>query len=250
MSKENSGLVDKVVVMTGGCGFLGQYFSALLRQAGAKVVVTDVAKGAEMVMDVTDQQSIDAGLEKVRQEQGRIDAVINNAAIDPKFDVGAAVNKHEFVNYPEEAMQQSVNVNLLGTWRVCKAAIKIMREQGFGNIVNVASFYGVTPPRQEIYPAGTEKPVDYTLTKAGVIMLSRHIASQFGRDGIRCNVLAPGGVMKDQPKEWQERYSQHTSLGRMSTPEEVSDALLFLVGDQSRGMTGEVLVVDAGWRSR
>jgi NAD(P)-dependent dehydrogenase (short-subunit alcohol dehydrogenase family) len=250
MSKEKKILEDKVVVMTGGCGFLGKYFSDLLQEAGAKVIVTDVTKEADIIMDVTDQKAIDEVLKKISQEQGKIDVVINNAAIDPKFDIGAAQNKHEFVNYPEEAMQQSVNVNLLGTWRVCKGAIRVMCEQGFGNIVNVASFYGVTPPRQEIYPTGTEKPVDYALTKAGVIMLSRHIASQFGRSGIRCNVLAPGGVIKDQPKDWQERYSQHTSLGRMSTPEEVSDALLFLVSDQSRGMTGECLVVDAGWRSR
>ncbi|HBE90943.1 MAG: hypothetical protein A3E37_01720 [Candidatus Andersenbacteria bacterium RIFCSPHIGHO2_12_FULL_46_9] len=250
MSRENKSLKGKVVVLTGGVGFLGQYFSRLLREVGVVVIVTDVAKEADVIMDVTDQDSIDQGLKEIRQEQGKIDVVINNAAIDPKFDIGAAQNKYEFVNYPEEAMQQSVNVNLLGTWRVCKTAIKIMCEQGFGNIVNVASFYGVTPPRQEIYPTGTEKPVDYPVTKAGVIMLSRHIASQFGRDGIRCNVLAPGGVVREQAKDFQEKYSEHTSLGRMSTPEEVSDALLFLVSDNSRGMTGEVLVVDAGWRSR
>ena len=238
------------MVLTGGCGFLGKYFSRLLREAGAKVIVTDVTKGADLIMDVTDQKSIDRSLEEITKEHGKIDVIINNAAIDPKFDVGVKQNQHEFVNYPEEAMQQSINVNLLGTWRMCKTAVKIMREQGFGNIVNVASFYGVTPPRQEIYPAGTEKPVDYPVTKAGVIMLSRQIASQFGRDGIRCNVLAPGGVLKEQSLEFQAEYERHTSLGRMTMPDEVSDALLFLASDRSRGMTGEVLVVDAGWRSR
>ncbi len=238
------------MVLTGGCGFLGKYFSRLLLEAGAKVIVTDVTKGADLIMDVTDQKSIDGSLEEITKEHGKIDVMINNAAIDPKFDVGVKQNQYEFVNYPEEAMQQSINVNLLGTWRVCKTAVKIMREQGFGNIVNVASFYGVTPPRQEIYPAGTEKPVDYPVTKAGVIMLSRQIASQFGRDGIRCNVLAPGGVLKEQSLEFQAEYERHTSLGRMTMPDEVSDALLFLASDRSRGMTGEVLVVDAGWRSR
>lgn len=250
MKQDQNSLAGKVVILTGGCGFLGGYFSRYLRAAGAVVVVTDVTKGADMTMDVTDQRSINEVFRQVKNEQGRIDVVINNAAIDPKFDKDADQNKRAFVNYPEEAMAQSINVNMLGTWRVCKTAIQIMQKQGHGNIVNIASFYGVTPPRQEIYPAGTEKPVDYPMTKAAVIMLSRHIASQFGRDGIRCNVLAPGGVIKEQAKEFQEKYAGQTALGRMSTPEEVSEALLFLVGGQSRGMTGEVLVVDGGWRSR
>jgi len=125
-----------------------------------------------------------------------------------------------------------------------------MREQGYGNIVNISSFYGVTPPRQKIYPEGTEKPVDYPMTKAALIMLTRHVAAQFGRDGVRCNALAPGGVLNKHDKGFQKRYGANTSLGRMSEPEEVAEGLKFLVSDRSRGMTGEVLVVDAGWRSR
>jgi len=243
-------LTGKVVVVTGGCGFLGTRFTAALREAGAVVVVTDVAAGADEKMDVTSQQSVDEILAKVVKEHGKIDVVINNAAIDPKFDEAADKNQRQFVNYPEEAMKQSVEVNMLGTWRVCKTAVKIMQEQGEGNIVNIASFYGVTPPRQEIYPAGCEKPVDYPMTKAAIVMLTRHIASQFGKSGIRCNALAPGGVLNKHDKDFQEKYGANTSLGRMSEPEEVAQALLFLVSDQSRGMTGEVLVVDGGWRSR
>jgi NAD(P)-dependent dehydrogenase (short-subunit alcohol dehydrogenase family) len=247
MSKDLEG---KIMVLTGGCGFLGSYFSKALRGAGATVVVTDVVEGADEIMDVTDQQSVDAVFAKVVKKHGKIDVVINNAAIDPKFDESATKNQRQFVNYPEEAMQQSVDVNLLGTWRVCKAAVKQMEKQGHGNIVNVASFYGVTPPRQEIYPEGTEKPVDYPMTKAAIVMLTRHIASQFGRAGIRCNALAPGGVLNKHDKEFQEKYAAHTSLRRMSDPDEVADSLLYLVSEASRGMTGEVLVVDGGWRSR
>ena len=147
-------------------------------------------------------------------------------------------------------MHQSIDVNLLGAWRVCKAAVSHMQTVGGGTIVNVASFYGVTPPRQEIYPDGTEKPADYGMTKAGLIMLTQHIASQFGRAGIRANVLAPGGVQRNHDETFVAAYSEHTSLGRMNTPEEVADALVFLCSDASRGMTGETLVVDAGWRSR
>lgn len=248
--KKHSDLDGKVVLLTGGRGFLGAYFTEALKGAGAKVIVTDVVEGADEIMDVTDQGSVDAVFAKVAKEHGQIDVVINNAAIDPKFDESASKNEKQFVNYPEEAMQKSIDVNLLGTWRVCKAAIKQMQEQGYGNVVNVASFYGITPPRQEIYPQDTEKPVDYPITKAAIVMLTRHIASQFGRVGIRCNALAPGGVLNKHDEEFQKKYAAHTSLGRMSEPEEVADTLVFLASDASRGMTGEVVAVDGGWRSR
>ena len=81
-------------------------------------------------------------------------------------------------------------------------------------------------------------------------MLTRQIASQFGRDGIRANALAPGGVFNEHDDEFVDKYKTHTSLDRMNTPEEIADALVFLCSPASRGMTGETLVVDAGWRSR
>lgn len=250
-------LKNNVVLLTGAAGFLGGYFTKALRDAGATVIASDVTDQGDVVLDVTDQASIDSAFDRIVSEHGRIDVVINNAAIDPKFDASADHNDLTFTEYPEEAMRQSVDVNLLGTWRVCKAAIRQMKAQGpsddaghAGTIVNVASFYGITPPRQELYEAGKEKPVDYPMTKAGIVMLTRHIASQFGRDGIRVNALAPGGVVRDHDQAFQDRYGAHTSLGRMNTPEEVTDALLFLASDASGGMTGETLAVDAGWRSR
>jgi NAD(P)-dependent dehydrogenase (short-subunit alcohol dehydrogenase family) len=257
--KSTHDLTGKVVLLTGAAGFLGSYFVRALREAGATVMATDIAQGAEVHLDVTDQSSVDAVFHEVLQEHNRIDVVINNAAINPKFDADAPQNVLTFVDYPEEAMRASVEVNLLGAWRVCKTAVKHMLEQSpspkasasqRGNIVNIASFYGVTPPRQEIYREGTEKPVDYAITKAGLIMLTRQIASQFGRQGIRANALAPGGVRNKQDDEFQRRYSVNTSLARMTEPEEIADALVFLVSDASRGMTGETLIVDSGWSSR
>jgi NAD(P)-dependent dehydrogenase (short-subunit alcohol dehydrogenase family) len=243
-------LTGKVVLLTGASGFLGGYFTKALREAGATVVTTDVVPGVDLRLDVTDQSSVDAAFEQVIGDHGRVDAVINNAAINPKFDADAPQNTQAFVNYPEEAMRASVEVNLLGAWRMCKAAVRHMSQQRSGVIVNIASFYGVTPPRQEIYQASTEKPVDYAITKAGLIMLTRHVASQFGRQGIRANALAPGGVRNKQDDEFQQRYSANTSIGRMAEPEEVAAALVFLASDASRGMTGETLIVDGGWSSR
>lgn len=239
-------LKNKKILIVGGSGFLGKYFDQAITREGGVAIVADVSGDFDVELDVTDQKSIDTAFEQVLAEHGHLDAVVNSAALDPKFDQGVAHNQKDFMNYPEELMQKTVDVNLLGAWRVCKSAVK----NKIPNIVNVASFYGLTPPRQEIYPQGTEKPVDYPITKAGVIMLTRHLASQFGKDGIRCNALAPGGVLKGHAEDFQEKYAQHTSLKRMNAPEEVADSLVFLLSDSSRGMTGETLVVDNGWVSR
>jgi NAD(P)-dependent dehydrogenase (short-subunit alcohol dehydrogenase family) len=241
---------DKIVLLTGAGGFLGKYFIEALEGAGATVIKTDLGSEADYQMDVTDQAQIDEVFKKVVEKYGRVDVVINNAAIDPKFDKGVDQNEVNFMNYPEEAMRQSVEVNMLGAWRVSKVAVSQMLKQGGGNIVNVASFYGVTPPRQEIYPDGKEKPVDYPMTKAALVMLTRHMAAQFGSQGIRSNALAPGGVLNNHDESFIKKYGAHTSLGRMNKPEEIANALLFLVSDDSSGMTGETLVVDCGWRSR
>ncbi len=247
---EKSGVENKIVLLTGASGFLGGYFVKALEEAGAMVVKTDIEGDVDYKMDVTDQIQIDGVFKEAAEKYGRIDVVVNNAAIDPKFGKDGDQNAVNFMNYPEEAMRQSVEVNMLGAWRVCKTAVGCMKEQKRGNIVNVASFYGVTPPRQEIYPPGKEKPVDYPMTKAALIMLTRHIASQFGQVGIRANALAPGGVLNNHDGSFIKKYSVHTSVGRMNEPEEIADTLLFLVSDASRGMTGETLVVDCGWRSR
>jgi len=246
---ETTNLDGVVILLTGGAGFLGGHFSEALVRAGATVVVTD-RENTDVIMDVTNQQSIDKAFAQVVAEHGKVDVVINNAARDAKFESKDQQNQMDFTTYPEEAMQASVDVNILGAWRVCKTAVKHMKEAGSGTIVNVASFYGMTPPRQEMYPEGTEKPIDYAITKAALVMLTRQIASQFGRDGIRANALAPGGVFNNHDEEFVDQYQAHTSLGRMNTPEEIADALVFLCSSASRGMTGETLVVDAGWRSR
>lgn len=243
-------LYGSIILLTGSSGFLGKYFTDALREAGGTVITSDITGNVDKIMDITSQESIDNTFTEIISKHKKIDIVINNAAVDPKFDNTSDKNRNDFTNYPEEAMQQSIDVNLMGTWRVCKTAIRHMQEQKQGNIVNISSFYGVTPPKQEIYPENTEKPVDYPITKAAIIMLTRHIASQFGRQGIRSNALAPGGVIKNHDEEFQQKYSENTSLGRMNTPEEIAQALIFICSEASSGMTGETLVVDSGWRSR
>lgn len=253
-------LEGKTVLVTGGAGFLGRYFVEALHAAGARVGVADSNEEAarslaaeygdavfSLPLDVTLQDSVDAAFKSAVDQYGAIDVVINNAAIDPKFDPSASLNEREFTQYPEDAMRQSVEVNMLGYWRVAKAAVAHMKERNEGHIINISSIYGLSVPHQDIYPEGTQKPVDYGMTKAAIQYLTRYIAGTYGKDGIRSNALVYGGVLKGHDSEFQEKYGHYSMLGRMVEPGEVAPPLVFLASDAARGMTGHLLVVDGGF---
>lgn len=240
-------LTDKVILLTGGAGFLGQHFTQALRGAGGTVVVTDITDTADIQMDVTNKDSIQEAFAQVVKGYGQVDVVINNAAIDPKFDQYANQNAKLFENYPEDLLRQSLDVNLLGYLLVAQEAVKQMLKQNGGTIINVASIYGLVGPDQRIYPEGTQKPVDYTVTKGGVIMLTKWLATTYGAKNIRANTYTLGGVCKEHSQDFTAKYGARTPLGRMAKPEEVGGPLVFLASDTSSYMTGANLVVDGGW---
>ncbi len=240
-------LTNKVILITGGKGFLGAYFTTALQEAGATVVVTDMGPEADIQLDVTSKESISSAFDTVIEKHGKIDVVINNAAIDPKFEPGADQNTKLFEQYPEELIRKSLDVNILGYVLVAQEAVKRMLKTGKGNIINVSSIYGVVGPDQKIYPEGTQKPVDYFITKGGVVMLTKFLATTYGNKGIRANTLTLGGVFKEHGKEFTDAYSARTPMGRMANPEEVGGPIVFLASDASSYMTGSNLIVDGGW---
>src|SRR3989344_5151633 len=187
-------LTNKVILITGGTGFLGKHFASALQDAGATVVITSHEGNDGIALDVTSKDSIASAFKQAVDEHGRIDTVINNAAIDPKFEPGADQNEKQFENYPEELIRKSMEVNLLGYTLVAQEAVKHMLKAGKGNIINISSIYGITGPDQRIYPEGTQKPVDYFITKGGVVMLTKFLATTYGNKGIRANTLTLGGV--------------------------------------------------------
>ena len=240
-------LKNKIILITGGKGFLGEYFVQALTSAGAIVITADIHPEADVQMDVTSTESIKAAFSDVLATRSRIDVVVNNAAIDPKFDGNADQNAKQFENYPEELIQKSLDVNLLGYTLVAQEAVRHMLSQKSGNIINVSSIYGLVGPDQSIYPEGTQKPVDYFITKGGVVMLTKFLATTYGSKGIRANTLTLGGVFKGHNEEFTSKYGAQTPLGRMANPEEVGGPLVFLASDASNYMTGANLIVDGGW---
>lgn len=245
----NFDLTGKVVFITGAAGFLGQRFAKAVREAGATVVAADLTAGDEggVVMDVTKPESIASAFKQAVEKFGKIDVVVNNAAIDPKFDKEAAANTITFENYPLEALKKSLEVNLLGYTLVAQEAVRQMKPKGGGHIINISSIYGLVGPDQDIYPDGAQKPVDYAITKGGVVMLTKWLATTYGADGIRANTLTFGGVDKKHSAEFKANYGARTPLGRMASPDEVGGPLAFLASDAASYMTGSDVVVDGGW---
>jgi 2-deoxy-D-gluconate 3-dehydrogenase len=258
----------RVAVVTGGAGLLGAEFCRTLADAGASVVVADLdVAGAENVasglraageqaiglgLDVTQIESVTRAVSHVRAEHGRVDVLVNSAALDPKFDPAhheRAANAFE--DYPLEMWNQALAVNLTGMFLCSQAVSRPMLEQGSGVIINICSTYGLVGPDQRIYARPGKprqfKPVYYSVTKAGVLGMTRYLATYFAGTGLRVNALTPGGVFNDHDDGFVANYSARTVLGRMARRDEMNGALLFLASDASSYMTGSNLIVDGGW---
>ena len=266
---EKFDIADRVAIVTGGAGLLGRSHALTLASAGAAVVIADVreqaaeetaadvrgATGRECLpleVDVSDAGSVETMVKQVLERYGRIDILVNNAALDPKFDrEHAGRHSTSFEEFPLEAWQQAMDVNITGMFLCAQAVAPNMVASGQGVIVNVSSTYGIVGPDQRLYQREGQpqqiKPVTYSVAKAAALGLTRYLATYFAGKGIRVNALTPGGVTADHDDEFVRRYSAKTVLGRMAEKEEISSALLFLVSDASSYMTGANLVVDGGW---
>jgi 2-deoxy-D-gluconate 3-dehydrogenase len=261
-------LESSVAVVTGAAGLLGSEFSRTLAEAGATVVLADLDKNgvrlcaeglrsegfraAHAKVDVRDPGSVKALIESSLHNHHRLDILVNSAALDPKFDPGHhEQTSNAFEDYPLEAWNQALDVNLTGMFLVSQAAVRPMLAQGSGVIVNICSTYGLVGPDQRLYEREGHppqfKPVYYSVTKAGVLGFTRYLATYYAGKNIRVNALTPGGVFNDHDDEFVEKYAARTVLGRMARKDELNGALLFLASDASSYMTGANLVVDGGW---
>ncbi|MFT3892268.1 MAG: SDR family oxidoreductase [Anaerolineales bacterium] len=269
--QEKFDLSGRVAIVTGGVGLLGAEFCKTLAEAGASVAVVDLNASASqgtadtltksgykalgVPTDITKPESVNAMVEKVLAEFGRIDILVNSAALDPKFDPDAAkkgIMPGAFEDYPLDLWTSALNVNLTGMFLVTQACVKPMIAQGKkGSVINICSTYGLNGPDQRIYIKDGQrvafKPVYYTTTKAGVMGFTKYLAAYYANTEIRVNALTPGGVFNNHEDYFVKNYSAKTIMGRMAKKDEMNGALLFLASDASSYMTGNNVVVDGGW---
>jgi 2-deoxy-D-gluconate 3-dehydrogenase len=269
--QEKFDLTGRVALVTGGGGLLGAEFCRTLAEAGAKVAVAEIAAQAGRQVsdglteagyhaeafecDITKAASVAGLLKSVLAGFGRLDILVNCAALDPKFDAAAmkqGITPGSFEDFPLEQWNAALNVNLTGMFLVTQASVRPMLEQGRGgSIINICSTYGLNGPDQRLYVKDGQrvafKPAYYSVTKAGVLGFTRYLAAYYAGTAIRVNALTPGGVFNDHEEYFVRNYSARTILGRMARADEMSGALLFLASDASSYMTGGNLVVDGGW---
>ena len=246
-------LDGKVAVITGAGNGMGRVASELFAAEGARVVVADFSEqgGSETVelatraggeaafvkVDVASSEQVEAMVRFAMRRFGGLHVLYNNAGIFPADDGGVTET-------PEPTWERVMDVNLKGVWLGCKHGIPAMLESGGGSIVNVASFVALV--------GAATAQIAYTASKGGVLSMTREIAVEYGRRGIRANSLCPGPIATPMLEELmsdparKQRRLVHIPMGRLGQAEELAKAALFLASDDSSFMTGASLVVDGG----
>ena len=194
------------------------------------------------LLDITDTAGVDALIENLHAEHGAISAVVNNAYPRNK-NFGRRL---EDVTYDDFC--ENLSLHLGGYFLVSQRFARYLVAHGSGNIVNMASIYGVIPPRFELYE-GTKMTVavEYAAIKSAVIHLTRYFAEYYKGTGLRCNAIAPGGILDRQPEVFLERYRKHCGGKGMLDPQDVAGTLVFLLSDASQAITGQTVIVDDGF---
>lgn len=259
-------LDDRVLILTGGAGFLGQQYIQIFADAGAHVVVWDKnpkdeflrsslvkeKTAAVMTVDITDEAQVQEAVAAIIKNFGNIDVLINNAAMNPA--VGTDESKQQCVayeDYPIELWEKEFKVNVTGSMICIKAVATHMMMNHKGVVVNIASGVAVDAYDNRVYRRvgwhDRYKSIAYTASKTAVLGLTRQWAERLGPYGIRVNSFSPGGVQTPQQSlEFVESYSGGTLLRRMAQIGEYGPILLFLCSDASSYMTGHNLVADGG----
>src|SRR5690242_19083984 len=239
----------KVCVITGAGGGMGADAAARFTEEGAAVVVADVdgdaaarvageVDGLAVQVDVSDEASVKAMYEAADERYGGIDVLYNNAGISPADDAS-------IIDTVLDAWERVQAVNTRGVYLCCRHGIPYLLERGGGSVINVASFV--------VLVGASTSQISYTASKGAVLSLSRELAVQFARQGIRVNALCPGPVETplllriwgDDPEAAQRRLV-HLPMGRLARPREIVNAALFLASDDASYVNGATFLVDGG----
>jgi len=260
----------RVGLVTGGAGKMGQQFAEVLIRAGARVIIADISdeiccqalKNIKVrvgsapefyICDVSDEASVGELFNSIQDKYGKLDFFISNVMAKPEGYY------RSLESYSLSTWKEIHDINLGGTFLCCRKAAGLMQGNQSGSIVITSSIYGLVAPDLRIYedckpvknPYGGSDaltaPGAYASSKGGLIALAKYLAILLAPKHIRVNTLVPGGVYDGQEENFHNAYINRTPLGRMAVWDDYNGAILFLVSDASRYMTGANLIVDGGW---
>ena len=234
---------NKTIALLGCTGIIGSELANFLGSSKINLILGDINidKCKKIKEDIEKLNICDITVIKidVYDEKSIFDFFNNIKKTHEKLDV----------------LMKVLEGNLVGATICSQEACKIFIKQGFGNIINIGSVYGIVAPDQRIYEESKNiysketfnSPVSYAISKAGIIHLTKYLASYYRQQNIRVNCLSPGGVFDNHDDSFNANYSKRTLIGRMADKSDFNGAIAFLCSDSSRYMTGENLVIDGGW---
>jgi len=246
---------DKVVLITGGNGQIGQDIVKYYLHCEAVVINLDIEEPTHawqsidekkdkleyfIKCDITNKDSVVQSIESVIDKFVNIDILINSAGISV------------FSPFEERTCEEFTHVfdvNIKGMFLVCQKIIqKMLKQENKGVILNLGSIYGHTIADQRIYgDSGRNSPEIYAITKSGVTQFTKYLARYYGKDGIRVNCISPGGIFANQANFFVKNYEYKTPLGRMGNPEDLIGGVAFLTSSMSIYVTGQDLIIDGGF---
>ena len=268
--KQSFDLTGNIAVITGGAGLLGEKHAEAIAEFGGISILLDINKksGTEkasrishkyqvdcefILCDITDESQILSIRDALLSKYGRIDILINNAAIDPKVEQKSGKNLSRLENFSIDQWNLELGVGLTGAMLCSKIFGYEMAKNNKGVILNISSDLGIIAPEQRIYrKEGLSeneqpvKPVTYSVIKHGLVGLTKYLSTYWAANNVRCNTLCPGGIYTNQSDDFVQRLTDLIPLGRMANIDEYKAAVVFMVSEASSYMNGTVMSVDGG----
>ena len=273
-------LNKKNALITGGAGLLGPQHAKALNEIGFNIILLDIdSKNLSMNFkklkkqlkkktriykfncDITSESQVKKVSSELLEKKIYIDVLVNNADVNPKRETAfyKKVNKNRdartgtIENYSIKELSRELSVGIIGTFICSKVFGEHMKLRKKGSIINISSDLGITAPDQRVYDKDEKiqkvknfKPIGYSISKHGVIGITKYISTYWAHKNIRCNTLVPGAVLNNQPKFLKRNIMKRIPLNRLAKVGEYKKAIQFLATDDSCYMTGQSLIMDGG----
>ena len=259
-------------IITGAAGLLGEQHAVALAEAGFNIILTDIEKRRlnnvrnkiqknfkkqkiiSYPMDITNEEEIIKMKKFFKYKKIKIAVLVNNAAMNPKMkEINKNSKSGTMENYPLSLLRKEIDVNLISAFAMIKHFGPEMAKNKKGSIINIGSDLSINAPDQSVYSKEDNikkvknfKPIGYSISKFGIVGLTKYVATYWAHKNVRCNALIPGAVYNNQSNLLKKNVSKRIPLGRWARRDEYKKGLVFLAKNDSSYMTGQLLIMDGG----